>query len=104
MGANFANEMADGTLADLGIHLTLRDQISIQLTANHYPPVPTSMIDPCIDAIDACNEGESNRLIKLPEGVTWRGQESAPAWAIVDGHHLDAWVLDEDDYLYKDED
>lgn len=100
MGSNFANEMADGTLSDLGINLTLKDQITIQLRNNHYPPVPHSMVQPCIDAIDACNEDESDRLIDLPEGVEWRGKSQAPAYAIVEGHHLDAWVMGDEDYLY----
>ncbi len=98
MGSNLSNEMADGTLADLGINLTLEDQITIQLRNNHYPPVPYSMVQPCIDAIQACNEDESDRLITLPEDVTWRGLTTAPAYAIVQSHHLDAWV-----YSYEDE-
>lgn len=84
--------MADGTLSDLGIVLTLEQQMEIQLTSNHYPPVPKSMIGPCIEAIYACNEEDPNRLIELPEGVYWRNKTEAPAWAIIDGHHLDAWV------------
>ena len=98
MGSNLSNEMADGTLAELGINLTLEDQITIQLRNNHYPPVPYSMVQPCIDAIQACNEDESDKLIDLPEGVEWRGKSQAPAYAIVQGHHLDAWV-----YSYEDE-
>ena len=99
MGSNLSNEMTDGTLSDLGINLTLEQQITIQLRSNHYPPVPYSMVQPCIDAIQACNEDESDRLIDLPEGVEWRGQNQAPAHAIVEGHHLWNWVATED-YLY----
>ena len=87
MGNNLATELADN---DLG--LSLRDSIAIQLRSNHYPPVPLSMVDPCIEAIEACNEDEFNKLIKLPEGVSWRGEDSAPASAIVEAHHLDAWL------------
>ena len=102
MGSNLSNEMADGTLEDLGISLTLEDQITIQLRSNHYPPVPYSMVQPCINAINACNEDDSNRQIELPEGVTWRNQTTAPAYAIVEGHHLEAWVSYEDDAYYDD--
>ena len=98
MGSNFATEMTDGTLEDLGISLSLEDQITIQLRGNHYPPVPYSMVQPCIEAIFACNEDESNRQIELPEGVLWRGQTTAPAYAIVEGHHLEAWVDYGNDY------
>lgn len=113
MGNNFATEMTDGTLEDLGIHLTLEDQIRIQLRSNHYPPVPLSMVEPCIEAIEACNDYDSCRLIQLPTDgldrngepfqITWRGSNKAPAWAIVEGHHLESWVMNEEGYL-DDED
>ena len=87
MGRNLALELAGGT-HDLG----LQHQIKIQLQNNHYPPVPTSMVFPCIDAITAVNDGDRERLIELPDGVLWKNQTSAPAYAIVDAHHLDPWV------------
>jgi hypothetical protein len=94
MGNTHAQEFA--VMAGEGV-ITLEQSIAIQLTSNHYPPVPTSMVDPCIKAIEACNEGESDRQIALPEGVFWRlGATSAPAWAIVEGHHLGAWLDDEE--------
>jgi hypothetical protein len=80
---------------DLGIDL--RQQLSWHLGSNHYPPVPQSMIEACINAIDAGNEGDFDRLIDLPDGALWRGQTSAPAHAIIDGHHLNAWI-DYEDY------
>jgi hypothetical protein len=86
MGSNLATELADG-IGDL----SLQQQITIQLTSNHYPPIPTSMVEPCIDAIYAVNEGDSGRLIDLPSGVLWKNQETAPAYAIVEAHHLDPW-------------
>lgn len=103
MGALQAQEMAE--------MLDTRSAMAWHLQGNHYPPVPQSMIDPCLDAIYACNNGDYDTLIKLPfDGVdrngepfqiTWRGQDSAPAWAIVEGHHLQAWIeLDEE---YDDE-
>jgi hypothetical protein len=88
MGSNFATELADEEL----LGLDLETQIGIHLSANHYPPVPSSMIQPCIDAIDAYHDEDYNRLIDLPEGVSWRNQPNAPAHAIVEAHHLDAWL------------
>ena len=85
MGSNLSTELAE---MDLGLAQSIR----IQLTANHYPPVPVSMVEPCIEAIYACNDDEHNKLIKLPDGVSWRGEDHAPAYAIVEGHHLDAWL------------
>ena len=99
MGSNLANEMASGVLDDLGIHLDIETQMSIHLSANHYPPVPKSMIRPCIEAIDAVNDlGLWNADIEMPEGVTYKGLTTAPAWAIIEQHHLDAWLIEREDY------
>jgi hypothetical protein len=55
------------------------------------------MVPICIEAIYAYNEGDYQKEIKLPAGVLWRGQESAPAAAIIDSHHLDAWCNSDED-------
>ena len=95
MGSNFANEMAGGVLEDLGISLDIETQIGIHLSANHYPPVPSSMIRPCIEAIDAVNDaGLWDLEIPMPEGVTYKGLTTAPAWAIIEQHHLTAWLIE----------
>jgi hypothetical protein len=87
MGSNLAYELADGLL-----DLDLETQIGIHLQGNHYPPVPKSMIQPCIDAIDAYYDEDYNRLIVLPTPITWRNKNTAPASAIVEAHHLEAWL------------
>lgn len=93
MGYNMATELADGTLG-----LDMEGAIAIHLSSNHYPPVPLSMVQPCIDAIDAYHEEDYNKLIELPEGVTYRGgATSAPAYAIIENHHLDAWCTESDE-------
>ena len=88
MGSNFATELADEEL----LGLDLETSIAIHLQANHYPPVPTSMVEPCIAAIDAYYDEDYQRLIDLPAPITWRDQNQAPASAIVEAHHLDAWL------------
>jgi hypothetical protein len=93
MGNNLATELADGLL-----DLDLETQLQIHLRGNHYPPVPLSMVQPCIDAIDAYYEEDYQRLIDLPAPITWRGETQAPASSIVDGHHLHAWLPQEDYY------
>ena len=87
MGSNFATD-----LAELDLGLSLEDSIAIHLSSNHYPPVPRSMVQPCIDAIDAYYDEDYQRLIDLPAPITWRDQNTAPASAIVDAHHLEAWL------------
>jgi len=30
----------------------------------------------------------------MPEGISYKGLNTAPAWAIVEQHHLDEWLPD----------
>jgi hypothetical protein len=77
-------------MVDLGVDL--ETAITWHLQHNHFPPVPVSMVPVCIEALDWCNDDEPNTLVDLPEGVTFKGRPQAPAWAIVEQHHLDPWV------------
>jgi len=73
-------------------HLPLEGALAWHLQHNHYPPVPLSMVGPCRDAIIAIDdEDDPGREITLPEGVTYRGQPTAPAYAIAEQHHLSAF-------------
>jgi hypothetical protein len=83
--AAFAEAVEDGQVG-------LRTAISWHLQSNHYPPVPLSMVDPCIAAIDLWNSGEDDLLVELPDGITWRGETSAPAWSVIEGHHLQSFL------------
>jgi hypothetical protein len=84
----------------------LEKALSLHLSSNHYPPIPQVMVDVCIQAIDAYWEDDTNRLIKLPfdgldrDGnpfqIRWRdGSDHAPAWAVIEHAHLDAWLVDD---------
>jgi len=86
MGYNTALDFAE---------LDLDRGIGYHLQANHYPPVPLSMVPVCIEAIDAYWEDNIDKLIALPEGVLWRNQTEAPAHAIIQAHHLDAWIAED---------
>ena len=83
-----AYDLASNDLLDLD----LETQLQIHLTSNHYPPVPVSMVQPYIDALDAYYDEDYNKLIEMPEGVSYRGEKFAPASAIIEQHHLDAWL------------
>ncbi len=85
MGRNTAQDLVENVI-------DIRQSIAIQLQSNHYPPVPLTMVEPCIEAIYACSDEDYDKQITLPEGVKWRGKETAPAWAIVEGHHLEPWL------------
>jgi hypothetical protein len=89
MGSLQATEMAELTDIDTGLAWHLR--------VNHYPPVPIEMVEVCKEAIQAYNEYDYHREIDLPLGTSYRGLTKAPASAIVDAHHLDAWIETEED-------
>jgi len=90
MGNNLSHDLST-------MDMSLEQSITIQLRSNHYPPVPYSMVPICIEAINAYNDGDYSKRIDLPEGVSWRGEESAPANAIIEQHHLENWIeYDED--------
>ena len=87
MGSNFAQDLAD---YDLGLDLSTA--IGIHLSTNHYPPIPNSMVLPCIEALEAYWEDQTDLEINMPEGVSYKGKNTAPAWAIIEAHHLEAWL------------
>lgn len=93
MGSMQAAEMAN--------FLQIEEAIEWHLRSNHYPPVPSSMVKPCLEAIDAYWEDDLDRAIEMPEGVYYRGETVAPARAIIVQHHLDAWCAEEE---YPEED
>jgi len=91
MGATFATDLASMD------SLTPLQQLEIHLTSNFYPPVPASMAEPCMHAIQAYWEDDLDRLIILPEGVTWRGETTAPAYAMINQHRLYPWTEENED-------
>ena len=76
----------------------LLQQITYHLVGNFYPPVPAFMAQTCVDALNAYWEEETDRMIDMPKGVSYKGSTSAPAWAIVDQHRLHAWLDSDEDY------
>ena len=92
MGSMQAREMAE-----LGAD-NIEQALAWHLQSNHFPPIPTTMVKPCLAAIDAYWEDDLDKLIPLPEGVGYRGLTVAPARAIIINHHLDAWCTDEEDF------
>ena len=85
MGRNTAQDLAENVI-------DIRQSIAIQLRSTHYPPVPLTLVEPCIEALYACSDEDYDKQITLPEGVKWRGSTTAPARAIVESHHLEPWL------------
>jgi hypothetical protein len=84
MGRIQAEEMAE--------MLDSKSAMAWHLQYNHYPPIPATMIEPCFEAIQAGMEEDWQKEIDMPDGVTYKGLTTAPAWAIIEQHHLDAWI------------
>lgn len=70
--------------------------LSWHLQSNHYPPVPLSMLPICKEAIEHANTGDWDTLIQLPKGCSYRGSDKAPVSAIVEQHHLDTFLGQEE--------
>jgi hypothetical protein len=95
MGSVTAIGLADSVL-------DLETQLLYHLRGNHYPPVPAEMVQPCIEAIDAAYDEDFNREIDMPMvgdfQILYKGKTTAPAWAIIEQHHLDFFINPVDDY------
>lgn len=91
MGRLLAEELSE-------LDAPLLKQIEIHLVSNFYPPVPAFMAQTCVDALNAYWEQDTDRMIDMPEGVSYKGSTSAPAWAIVEQHRLFPWLNEEEDY------
>jgi hypothetical protein len=96
MGSNTAIDLATN------LDLSLEQAIGYHLQGNHYPPVPLSMVKPCIEAIDAYHDNDAMRQIAMPDGVFYKGMSHAPAYAIIEQHHLDSWLPQDDEYYQED--
>jgi hypothetical protein len=66
--------------------------LSWHLSANHYPPMPVSMVAPCLAAIEAFADEDFDRVVELPDGVEYRDESSAPAWVVVEVCHLEGFL------------
>ena len=89
MGSITAIGLADTTL-------DLETQLKYHLQGNHYPPIPTAMVQPCIEAIDAYYDEDYSRKIELPMiddfQITWKGQTWTTASALVAHAHLEFFI------------
>ncbi len=90
--------MGMATAMDIaGLELTLEDQLAMHFRGNCYPPIPLGMIPTAVEAIDAYWEDDYNRMITLPEGVSFRGSDSVSAIDVINSYRLDAWCMEEED-------
>ena len=89
-GGIIMGRMTADALTELNI--SLQQQIEIHLRGNFYPPIPLSMVQPCLDAIEAYYDENLDKEIAMPEGVSYKDSNVAPAWAVIEQHRLDSWL------------
>ena len=74
--------------------ISLRNALSYQLTANHYPPYPTALIDVAEEAVNLGQEELWDQEIELPEGIEFRDQPFITVADAVETFHLDAFLAE----------
>lgn len=86
MGALHAQEYATQVaLKDI----ELEQAIIYHFAANHYPPLPMSLVPVAMRIIKGKCKGER---VRLPEGVTYRGSTTAPIGACIENWHLEFFM------------
>ena len=79
----------DDVLEEVSDHWKL---VAYHLQNNLYPPVPLSMVEPCIEAITKADNDEWDSLITLPEGTKYKGESTATVEVIVESHYLQDFI------------
>jgi hypothetical protein len=77
MGSLNAQGFADAVNDGLA---SIDTALSWHLTSNHYPPLPTFFISTCKAAIEAGNDEDWDREIKLPRGCATHQRPVADDW------------------------
>jgi len=91
MGGFQAMDLASG--AD-GFLPNRADQLSLHLRSNHYPPLPTSLVTTCEEAIDLALQDDWETEVALPDDIRTRtGQTSMTVADVIEAFHLDPWLI-----------
>lgn len=91
MGTQFALDLKELVQLDVALE--------VHLTGNHYPPLPLSLIPVCKRIIKNINNGESDKMVKLPEGITHRKYGKViPSYIGAETWHLYPFCNQDEDY------
>lgn len=72
--------------------IDLRTGLHWHLTSNHYPPLPTALVDTAVIAIERANAGDFDSEIELPPGIAFRAKTSMNVYEVIESLHLDAYL------------
>ena len=98
MGSNFVTEIQD---TDLFPNITLRDQVGMHLRGNCYPPIPIEMVDVCVEAIHAYDDGDYYRMLTLPKIGDFQirnrdGSVEVTAMQVVENTRIEGFINEEE--------
>ncbi len=69
----------------------LAEAIAWHLAYNFIPPQPPELLEPCMEAVNACNAGDYGREITLTRGVTEK------AWDLIENLRLEDLITGDND-------
>jgi hypothetical protein len=95
--AAFAEAVKDGDT-------NLSAALTYHLTANHYPPLPISLVPVAERVIELAQNEDWFAKVELPEGITYKGGTWALVTDCAQAWHLDAFILSAEDYYQDDDD
>ena len=91
-----------GSVSAASMRADLADEAALEwhLQYNHYPPIPLRMVAVAQEAIAAvassCPDTPCTDMVQLPEDCTFRGENEAPAWEVMEAMHLWDFIDTED--------
>jgi hypothetical protein len=94
MGSQTTRALAQDVNDELS---NLEAALIFHFRSNHYPPLPYSLIPIAIKII----KGEAGDEVELPEGVSWKGQTTAPVSECIKAWHLSEFMLNPDDWSQR---
>lgn len=89
MGRTGAMGMAEA-VSDSSI--SIEAALHWQLTSNHYPPLPATLIPTALRAIKKARKGEWRSKVLMPTNLLFRGLRLAPVGDLIEALHLEDFV------------
>jgi hypothetical protein len=98
MGSNFVAEIQD---TELFPNFNLRDAIGMHLRGNCYPPIPIEMVDVCVEAIHAYEDGDYYRMLTLPKIDDFQvrnrdGSIEATAMQVIENTRIEGFIQEKE--------
>jgi hypothetical protein len=88
--------MGHMSAVDMVAHASQDNALRWHLQANHYPPLPSSLLPVAKRVIQKAKRRDWDARVRLPKGILWKGKTTAPVSACVEAWHLDAFLEQED--------